>query len=402
MPRDAGTGPCCHGRRGVIGVSFALLACACSGEPVDTEPALQPTVFQPVDARPGQGAIAGTISRGQARGTDANAVAVRREQRRKLLLDTDPGGDDAIALLWLASLARQDLVEIVAVTTVGGNVDSEKTFVNAAKLLALAGVEDVEVGRAAVAREGEADATHIFGADGMGNLSRTLPAPEQSWNEARSADDVIIEKLGAAPGEITLVAIGPLTNLAAAEEKSPGILAKAREVVIMGGTFQWRGNITSHAEFNIHHDPGAARRVLASRHDLVMLPLDVTRRVIFTLELAREIGRVAPRSRRARFIIDLCEFLTQTNMRYRQTQGRHGFLVHDAATLAYLFYPETLLFQRAHVRVETRGEWTRGQTVTDERHGAKTVANAWVGENVEATILLVVLAEDLEWLIRSK
>jgi len=185
----------------------------------------------------------------------AGDVADRQAKPRRILLDTDPGGDDVFALCWLQSLARQGHAEIVAVTTVGGNVPSQHTFANASKILALGGFEHVEVGRAVPVRGQAEDAAYIHGADGMGNLSQTLPDAKRQLGKARFADQIIIEKLGAAPGEITLVAIGPLTNLAAAEEKSPGILAKAREVVIMGGVFRQPGNVTSRAEFNVHFDP---------------------------------------------------------------------------------------------------------------------------------------------------
>jgi inosine-uridine nucleoside N-ribohydrolase len=344
----------------------------------------------------------GAVLMAHASATEASDMGQHRDSRRKILLDTDPGGDDVFALLWLQSLAKQGLAEIVAVTTVDGNVRNQFTFANAGKALALGGFGHVEVGRSVSAREPAQDAAYIHGSDGMGNLSQTLPAPKHQLSQARCADDGIIDKLSAAPGEITLVAIGPLTNLAAAEEKSPGILAKAKEIVIMGGAFRCKGNITSHAEFNIAYDPEAAQKVFASRDDIVVLPLDVTRQITLTTERVYAISRAAPESRIARFIVSLCQFMSKTSMSFRETDGIRGFHVHDAATLAYLFYPETLLLRRARVRVETQGEWTRGQTVFDDRHMAKTGANAWVAMEVDAVNLLAILAEDLKVLIESK
>jgi inosine-uridine nucleoside N-ribohydrolase len=250
--------------------------------------------------------------------------------------------------------------------------------------------------------EGGEDAAHIHGDDGMGNLSRTLPEPKRRVSEARRSDDIIIEKLNAAPGEIILVAVGPLTNLAAAEEKAPGILRKAKEVVIMGGAFRQQGNITPCAEFNIYCDPEAAQKVFASRDDIVVLPLDITEKVTFTTERAGTVLETAPESRIARFIVDLCRFMAKTSMSYRSTEGIRGFHVHDATTLAYLFYPETLSFRRARVRIETKGEWTRGQTVFDDRHVVKTEANAWVATQVDATNLLAIMVEDFKVLIESE
>jgi inosine-uridine nucleoside N-ribohydrolase len=346
--------------------------------------------------------IATAVLVGQARTAETKDEGGVRGKPRRILLDTDPGGDDLFALFWLQSLARQGMAEIVAVTTVDGNVRGAYTFANASRALALGGFEHVELGRGVPARKQAEDAAYIHGADGMGNLSRTLPAPRHKLSEAPRSDDVIIEKLGAAPGEITLVAVGPLTNLAAAERKSPGILARAREVVIMGGAFRQQGNVTSHAEFNIGYDPEAARKVFASRDDIVVLPLDITQKITLTAESVETIRQASPESRIARFLADLCQFMSKTSMSYRATSGVRGFHVHDAATLAYLFYPETLLLRRARVRVETGGEWTRGQTLLDDRHLPKTEANAWVALEVDAVNLLAILVEDLKVLAGSR
>ncbi len=317
---------------------------------------------------------------------------------RKILFDTDPGGDDIFALLWLQSLAKQGKAEIVAVTTTDGNVSSRQTFLNASRTLTLGGFADVEVGRSSVSEELAVDAAHIHGADGMGNLSQSLPAATHRWQTARRSDDILIEKLNAHPGAITLVAVGPLTNLAAAERKSPGILAKAKEVVVMGGAFVHRGNITAQAEFNIYCDPESAALVFASRDDIVVLPLDVTTRVNFQAAHAESVRRAAPNSPVAGFLADLSEFLIKSTLGFRETQGVSCFHVHDATTLAYVFYPQTLLFRRALVRVETRGQWTRGQTVFDQRHGARPKVNAWVAQQVDAANLLAILVEDFKQL----
>ena len=344
----------------------------------------------------------GIVSVGQAGATDMGDTGENQVKPRRILFDTDPGGDDVFALLWLQSLAKQGHAEIVAVTTVAGNVGSQHTFANACKTLALGGFGHIEVGRSVPVDEGGEDAAHIHGNDGMGNLSRTLPDPKRPLSEARRSDDIIIEKLSAAPGEITLIAVGPLTNLAAAERKSPGILAKAKEVVIMGGAFRQGGNITPCAEFNIYCDPEAAQKVFGSRDNIVVLPLDITENVTFTTEHASGVSQAGPESRIGRFIVDLWKFMAKTSMSYRSTDGIRGFHVHDATTLAYLFYPETLLLRRAEVRVETKGEWTRGQTVFDDRHGAKIDANAWVALQVDAVNLLAVMVEDYKVLVASE
>jgi inosine-uridine nucleoside N-ribohydrolase len=320
----------------------------------------------------------------------------------KILLDTDPGGDDAFAMLWLQSLAKQCLVEIVGVTTASGNVASKYTFANASKLLTLGGFDQVEVGRAVPLppRHQCPEASHIHGVDGMGGLSDTLPPPKHDFETAPRSDDMIIKMLNEAPVEIMIVEIGHMNNMAAADRKSHGILAKAKEIVIMGGTFHYKGNTTSHAEFNIYCNPVAAPPVFSSRDDIVVLPLDVTHQIIFTDAHADTVVAVNPQSDIAKFVKALSEFMISTTVGYRQTEGVNGFLVHDAATLAYLFYPETLLFRRAEVSVETRGKFARGQTLIDSRHSAKTEANAWVALEVDQPNLLAILTEDFKILVK--
>lgn len=319
----------------------------------------------------------------------------------KIILDTDPGGDDSFAFLWLQSLAKQGFAEIVAVTSVDGNVHAEYTFAAACKLLKLGGFAAVEVARGVIGGSvsGIEDAGAIHGADGMGNLSHTLPAPHQSYETAQYADDLLIKHLKQAPGEITIVAIGPLTNLAAAERRSPGILRLAKEIVIMGGAFEVAGNITPEAEFNIAYDLEAAKLVFYCCNNLVVIPLDVTRKLIFTPAMAQQISAINPESPIAQFIIALCNFMTSTALAFRETQGIPGFLVHDAATLAYLFHPETLWFRRAQVEIETTGEWTLGKTVFDRRYKTKSGANAWVALDVDQINLLAVMVEDLKRLV---
>ncbi len=317
----------------------------------------------------------------------------------KIILDTDPGGDDIFALLWLQGLVKQGLAELIAITTTAGNVSAQRTFSSASQILDLGGLSQIEVGRGVpIQSETIEDAAHIHGNDGMGNLSTTLPAPSQNYETARYADDILIEKLQAMPGKITIAAIGPLTNLAAAAAKSPGILKLAKEIVVMGGAFSCPGNVTPYAEFNIWFNPVAAATVFASRDDIVLLPLDVTRQLIFTREMVQTVVQSNPHSVISQFLSALCEFMIGTALNYRETSGIPGFLVHDAATLGYLFYPETLQFRRAQVQVETKGEWTYGQTGIDRRHSAKPDANAWVAVESDRPAFFTSFLADLKTL----
>lgn len=320
----------------------------------------------------------------------------------KIILDTDPGGDDIFAFLWLLSLVQRGLAELVAVTSAAGNVAARQTFASASQILSLTGFTNIEVGRGVGLKQTAIeDASHIHGADGMGGLSTTLSPPTHDYEMARQSDEIIIDRLTAAPGEITLVAIAPLTNLAMAEQKSPGILQKAKEIVIMGGAFHYRGNVTPQAEFNIWFNPEAAQIVFDSRRDLVVMPLDVTSQLIFTRGMAQTISLMAPTSNLSNFVVQLCEFMIGTALSYRETNRIPGFLVHDAATLGYLFYPEILTVRRAKVRVETQGEWTRGQTIIDDRPLAKTDANVWVASQVDEAGFFTRLIEDLKYLIQQ-
>lgn len=319
----------------------------------------------------------------------------------QIILDTDPGGDDIFAFLWLFSLVKKGLAEVVAVTSADGNVAAKRTFYSTSQILNLVGFPNIEVGRGILVKgEGLEDASHIHGSDGMGNLSHTLPPATHNFEKARSSDDIIIDQLNANPGEITIVAIGPLTNLAAAEEKHPGILKKAKEIVIMGGAFLTSGNVTPHAEFNIWFNPEAAETVFDSRDDIVVLPLDVTQHLIFTTDMGQTVSQTNPESKLSQFLISLTEFMIGTTLDYRQTAGIPGLLVHDAATIGYLFYPETLFLKRARVRIETKGEWTRGQTLIDSRLVPKTGANAWVALQVDENQFFTSFVEDLKYLLQ--
>jgi len=324
-----------------------------------------------------------------------------KTNKPKIILDTDPGGDDSFALLWLLSLVNQGFAELAAVTTVAGNVNAKSTFIGASKLLKLAGFDFVEVGKGAVgssARDVE-DAAGIHGTDGIGNLSHTLPEITVKYEDAAYSDEIIIDRLKTDPGEITIIAIGPLTNLAAAEKKDPGILKNAKEIIIMGGAFKVPGNIRPEAEFNIAYNVEAAEIVFASRDDIVVIPIDVTKKLIFTNEMAQQVSQVKPEHEISKFVVSLYKFMTKSALTFKETQGKQGFLVHDAATLAYLFYPETLLFRRAQVMIETQGKWTRGKTLFDRRNKTKFGANAWVAMEVDSVNLLAVMIEDLKNII---
>ena len=272
---------------------------------------------------------------------------------RRILLDCDPGLDDALAIL----LAHGDPdIDLVAITTVGGNVSLENTTRNALQLAEYLGMKGVPVSAGAatpLVRVAE-DASHVHGAQGMGTVR--LPDPTLAPSSVHAVD-LIIETLRSAPGTIHLVATGPLTNIALALQKEPAIAEWAASFVIMGGSFT-RGNATPAAEFNIYADPEAAAVVFAADWEVVMIGLDLTLQAIATAEIVdrmRELGRLGDE-----LLVPLSTFWNDPN-----DPDFRGQAVHDVVAVAYVVHPEWFESRPARVDVETDGRFTSGMTVVD-------------------------------------
>lgn len=324
---------------------------------------------------------------------------MNHDRKRPIILDTDPGGDDLFALFWLLSLVRQGVADLVAITTAAGNVSAQRTFTNASQVLRLLRQETIAIGRGTDPETTAEDAAHIHGKDGMGNLSTTLPAASHDFAGAPRSADLIIDHLSAHPGDITLVAVAPLTNLAAAETQCPGILQKAREIVIMGGAIRCPGNVTPQAEFNIWFDPAAATTVFQSQANITLLTLDVTHQLRLTPAMVQAVVANNPFEPRSQFLTQLCEFMVRTALGYRETSGLPAFLVHDAAAIGQVFYPELFSFKRVAVQVETQGQWTKGQTVVGDRRFATPHLNAWVALEVDEVQFFTNFLADLRSLM---
>ncbi|MCU1556342.1 MAG: nucleoside hydrolase [Microbacteriaceae bacterium] len=272
---------------------------------------------------------------------------------KKILLDCDPGLDDALALL----LAHGDPnLELVGVTTVGGNVGLARTTANALALREYLGFDSVPV--AAGAGEpllgATRDASHVHGESGLGNI--TLPEPTLPSSD-RHAVDFIIETLRATPGAVHLVATGPLTNIALALKQEPAIARWAASFTIMGGSFT-RGNATPAAEFNIYADPEAARVVFDADWQVVMVGLDLTLQAQANgpvIERLATLGRLADE-----LILPLATYWVDTT-----NADWDGQAVHDVCAVAYVARPDLFASRPALVRIETRGEFTSGETVVD-------------------------------------
>ncbi|MEO7122773.1 MAG: nucleoside hydrolase [Lacisediminihabitans sp.] len=271
----------------------------------------------------------------------------------KILLDCDPGLDDALALL----LAHGDpALELVGVTTVGGNVGLENTTKNALELREYLGFSNVPIAAGAagpIVREMK-NAANVHGETGLGNVSlppATLPL------SSIHAIDFIIDTIRAAPGEIDLVATGPMTNIALALQRDPEIASLVKSFVIMGGSFT-RGNTTPAAEFNIYADPEAAAVVFDAGWQVVMVGLDLTLQAIAGTEVIQRMSALGTLG--TELIVPLATFWTDPD-----DQDWQGQAVHDVCAVAYVARPDLFTSRPAQVDVETAGTFTDGMTVVD-------------------------------------
>lgn len=272
----------------------------------------------------------------------------------RILLDTDPGIDDALALfLALASPGAR----LEGITTVSGNVHVDLTTRNALALLEVAGRTDIPVARGCdrpLVRE-PVIADYVHGRNGLGEVS--LPEPREQ-PLAMHAVDFLIEKILAAPGEMTLVPIGPLTNIALAVRREPRIAELVREVVIMGGALRVPGNVTPVSEFNIYADPHAAHVVLHAGWPLRLVPLDATKQAQLQREQVRALA--AGGHPVTRLIEQMVAYYLDV---FGGPRGLTSFTMHDPLCLAAAIRPDLLTWQSAYVDVELQGELTLGQTV---------------------------------------
>lgn len=271
-----------------------------------------------------------------------------------IILDTDPGIDDALALF--LALSSPD-VRLEAITTVAGNVNVNLTTYNALALLELAGRTDIPVARGCnqpIVRQ-PMYADHVHGDNGLGGLQ--LPEPHIK-TVASHAVDVIIEKIMASPGEITLVPIGPLTNIALALRREPRIAQSVREVVIMGGALRVPGNTTPSAEFNIYVDPHAAHMVFHAGWPIRLVTLDTTMQA----ELPREQVEILASSE-SPVTTAMRQMLAYYFDVFGPQYGISAFHMHDPLCLVAAFQPDLISWEPAFVDVELHGTLTLGETV---------------------------------------
>ncbi len=289
---------------------------------------------------------------------------------RKLIIDTDPGVDDAMAIF--TALASPEL-DVVALTTVFGNAAIELTTRNACILLEVAGRTDIPVamGEAApIASAYGGPVPFVHGHNGLGDVD--LPATTHGAVDA-SAADLIASIVTADPGNVTLLALGPLTNLAMALDRHPEIADLVAEVVVMGGNALVPGNATPVGEANINNDPEAADLVFGAAWQVTMVGLDVTHQVNLTsAALDRIAAAPTPTGQLLRGA------LPRYRAFYETTNGVDGIFVHDPTAVAVLIDPDAFTFNNWALRVETES-FSRGKTWPNMGNTDETVPTAWQG-----------------------
>ncbi|ABA79074.1 nucleoside hydrolase [Rhodobacter sphaeroides] len=304
---------------------------------------------------------------------------------RRIIIDTDPGQDDAVAIL--LALASPEL-EVLGITAVAGNVPLRLTERNARILCEIAGRTDIPVfaGCDAPLARPLVTAEHVHGKTGLDGPA--LPDPTLPLQE-RHAVDYLIETLRSEPaGSITLCPLGPLTNIAAMLQRAPDVAPRIREIVLMGGAYFEVGNITPTAEFNIFVDPEAAAIVFGAGVPLVVMPLDVTHKAVTDrarVARFREMG-----TRIGELVEEWMDFFERFD---REKYGSEGAPLHDPCVIAYLLNPDLFLGRHINVEIETEGRFTTGMTVADWWRVSDRTPNALFMRDLDADGFFALLTE---------
>lgn len=282
---------------------------------------------------------------------------------RKIILDCDPGHDDAVAILLAAGSPE---IELLGITTIGGNQTLEKVTLNARQVCTVAGLVDVPLHAGTtrpLVRPVEV-AEDIHGDTGMEIHDYELPDPTVEVAEGHAVDFIIDTVMSHEPGTVTLVPTGPLTNIALAARKEPRIVERVAEVVLMGGGYHV-GNWSAVAEFNIKIDPEAAHIVFNEPWPVTMVGLDLTHQALATDEIEAEISALGT---------DLADFVVALfgafRKNYQDAQGFEHPPVHDPCAVAYLIDPSVVSVRKVPVDIELTGTLTLGMTVADFRSPA--------------------------------
>ena len=306
----------------------------------------------------------------------------------RIIIDTDPGQDDAVAIL--LAPASPDEIEVLGITAVAGNVPLALTARNARIVCELAGRPDMKVfaGCDRPLRHELVTAEHVHGKTGLDGPD--LPEPTMPLQDAHGVD-FIIETLRAEPaGTVTLCPLGPLTNIATAFERAPDIVSRVKRIVLMGGAYFEVGNITPAAEFNIYVDPEAAALVFGAGVPLVVLPLDVTHKALVTKprnDAFRALG-----NRAGTAVAQMTDFFERFDL---AKYGSEGAPLHDPCVTAYLLRPDLFSGRHINVEIETVSPLTRGMTVADWWGVTDRAPNATFIGDLDADGFFALLTERL-------
>ena len=309
-------------------------------------------------------------------------------QPRKVIIDTDPGQDDAIAIL--LALASPEEIDVLGITAVAGNVPLYLTEKNARIVCELAGKSQIQVfaGCDRPLSRPLITAEHVHGKTGLDGP--VLSDPEMPL-QAQHAVDFIIETLCNAPAKtVTICPLGPLTNIASALLKAPEIVERIEEIVLMGGAYFEVGNITPSAEFNIFVDPEAADIVFKSGVSITVMPLDVTHKVLVTK--ARNNAFRALGNSVGTATAEMTDFFERFD---KEKYGSVGAPLHDPCVTAYLIKPELFKGRFINVMIETTSELTMGMTVADWWRVTDRPANATFMNNIDVDGFFTLLTERL-------
>ena len=307
---------------------------------------------------------------------------------QKIIIDTDPGQDDAVAIL--LALASPDEIEVLGITAVAGNVPLSLTERNARIVCELAGRPDIAVyaGCDRPLRRKLVTAEHVHGKTGLDGPE--LPEPKIKLQEKHGVDFIIDTILQEPENSVSLCPLGPLTNIASAILKQPKIVSRIKQIVLMGGAYFEVGNITPTAEFNIFVDPDAAKIVFEAGIDMVVMPLDVTHKALVTGERNEAFRRL--KSPVGIAVAEMTDFFERFD---KEKYGSSGAPLHDPCVTAYLINPKIFSGKKINVEIETESELTLGMTVADWWGVTDRKANTFFVSDLDSEKFFNLLTERL-------
>ncbi|TMW92743.1 hypothetical protein EJD97_012623 [Solanum chilense] len=293
---------------------------------------------------------------------------LKAKNREKIIIDTDPGIDDSMAILMAFQTPE---VEILGLTTIFGNATTKAATRNALILCETAGYPDIPVaeGSLETLKRGEPHvADFVHGSDGLGNLF--LPSPNSNKID-KSASEFLVDKVSEYPGEVSILALGPLTNLALAVKRDSNFASKVKRLVILGGSFFALGNANPAAEANIYGDPEAADIVFTSGANIDVVGINITTQIKMTDADLDELRQ--SEGKHAKLLCNMCKFYRDFHVK---SEGVYGVFPHDPVTFVALVRPDLFTYKKGVVRVETQGICV-GHTLLDQGLKKWNTSNPW-------------------------